>query len=325
MRFTKAPPSTFRILAVNPLLAALPFGLAALTLARATARTRMIDRESPPIGQILNVNGHKVHALTKGAGPDLILLHGASGNLRDFLPQIDLLAPHYRVTAFDRPGLGWSDEVPDGAHLTVQANQLSAAATALNIQNPLIVAHSYGASVAIAWALHAPLKPRALVAISAPSMPWTGGLDLWYRLNSNPVTRALIVPLAAAFVPRRHIDSILADVFAPFPIPDFYLTHGGPHLATRPTSLRCNAAQVNALHADITAMLPHYATLNLPIELIHGALDHIVPNAIHAAAFAPHLPDAHLTVIPDAGHTPHHSHTAEVLELIHRAATRGLR
>ena len=57
-------------------------------------------------------------------------------------------------------------------------------------------------------------------------------------------------------------------------------------------------------------------------DLIHGALDHIVPNAIHSAAFAPLLPNATLTVIPDAGHTPHHSHTALFLDAIHRAGLR---
>ena len=313
-------------MAVNPLLLAFPLGLIALTHARASARKRDIDRASPPLGDIFQVNGRKVHALTTGTGPDLILLHGASGNLRDFLPHIGLLAPHYRVTAFDRPGLGWSDEIEGGAHLKAQALHLSAAATSLAIHNPILVAHSYGGSVAIAWALHAPLKPKALVAISAPSMPWTGGLDLWYRLNTIPVTRAAVVPLAAAFVPKSHIDNILADVFAPHPVPDFYHSQGGPYLATRSTALRCNADQVNALHANLTEMLPHYATLTLPVELIHGALDHIVPLSIHAAPFAPLLPDANLTVIPDAGHTPHHSHTADVLALIHRAATRaGLR
>ena len=322
MRFTKAPRSTFRILAVNPLFAALPLGFAALTHARATARERAIERQSPPLGTIIKVNGRKVHALTKGTGPDLILLHGASGNLRDFLPQIDLLAPYFRVTAFDRPGLGYSDEISDGAHLKSQALHLSAAATTLGIRNPILVAHSYGASVAIAWALHAPLIPKSLVAISAPSMPWTGGLDIWYRLNTIPFTRALVVPLAAAFVPKSHIDSILADVFAPHPVPDFYHTQGGPYLAIRRTSLRCNADHVNALHANLFEMVPHYPTLTLPIDLIHGALDHIVPNAIHSAAFAPLLPNATLTVIPDAGHTPHHSHTALVLDAIHRAGLR---
>ena len=78
---------------VNLAFLAVPLGLVALTLGRAAARERAIDRASPALGQIIRVNGRKVHALTRGCGPDLILLHGASGNLRDFLPQIDLLAP----------------------------------------------------------------------------------------------------------------------------------------------------------------------------------------------------------------------------------------
>ena len=47
-----------------------------------------------------------------GEGPDLVLIHGASGNLRDFTTSIaSVMAKSYHATLFDRPGLGHSDSI----------------------------------------------------------------------------------------------------------------------------------------------------------------------------------------------------------------------
>jgi hypothetical protein len=37
----------------------------------------------PPQGRFVEVEGRRVHAVTRGQGPDLVLIHGASGNVRD--------------------------------------------------------------------------------------------------------------------------------------------------------------------------------------------------------------------------------------------------
>ena len=43
-------------------------------------------RPSRQIGQFIDVDGHRVHAVSKGSGPDLVLIHGSSGNTRDIYP-----------------------------------------------------------------------------------------------------------------------------------------------------------------------------------------------------------------------------------------------
>ena len=49
------------------------------------------------------MNGLRVHVQVAGTGPDLVLIHGASGNLRDVsFDLMDRLTPQYRVLAFDR-------------------------------------------------------------------------------------------------------------------------------------------------------------------------------------------------------------------------------
>jgi pimeloyl-ACP methyl ester carboxylesterase len=318
---------TSRKLVTNlAILAAVLVALALITDARASRREAAAEAVAPPLGQMLTVNGVRVHALVRGSGPDLVLIHGASGNLRDFLPLIDQLAPHYRVTAFDRPGLGWSDPIPDGISLKAQALHLAAAAGQLGIAHPIILGQSYGGSVALAWALYAPMKPSALVLVSSPSLPWPGRLDWWYQLTASRFGQTVVIPLAAAFVPDAYVNKTITGIFAPDVAPPDYLDYIGAGLTLRRQALRINAEQVNALRPQIVEMSALYPRLTLPVELVHGDADTIVPLAIHSLPLSQRMPSATLTIARGAGHMPHHSQPNLVIAAIDRAATRaGLR
>ncbi|MCX8227352.1 MAG: alpha/beta hydrolase, partial [Sulfitobacter sp.] len=119
--------------------------LAALVQWRAYQREVKANTEFPPIGELLDVDGTMVHALVQGEGPDLVLIHGASGNLRDFtFGMVETLATRYRVILFDRPGLGSTDALPRNAGAwnktsaspAEQADLLQKAADQLGVSNP---------------------------------------------------------------------------------------------------------------------------------------------------------------------------------------------
>lgn len=298
--------------------------LAGATFWRAQARAARATRAHPPEGRLITLpGGRRLHAVVRGQGPDLVLIHGASGSSRDMtFALVDRLAPAFRVIAVDRPGLGHSDPLPHGdASLVGQVAAIRAACASLGATNPLLVGQSYGDSVALAWALEHPAA--ALVTLSAPSLPWPGSLDPWYRLTARPVGRAL---LAAARVPEAYVRRLTDHVFAPGHAPPGYLAHLGTDLTLRRSQLLANTAQINALRPQLVAMEPHYPGLTLPIEMVHGTADSTVPLTIHSGPLALRLATATLTVIDGAGHMPHHSHPEVVLDAIHRAAARaGLR
>lgn len=290
---------------------------------RIAARQSALEAEFPPQGQVLMVNGKRVHVIVQGVGPDLVLIHGASGNALDLIAALGPdLAQSHRVIAFDRPGLGYSDPLADQS-LKAQALHLAEAARQLDVQAPLVVGQSYGGSVSLAWALFAPHPPRGLVLISAPSMPWPGKLDLSYRAADTLAGRAVLLPLAAALVPRSYITAAVKTVFAPDTPPPTYAKTISAALILRLPSLRANMAQVNALRAQLVAMQPHYAQQGLPMELLHGTEDTIVPLAVHSIPFAQQVASAKLRVIEGAGHMPHYSHRDEVLAAIARAEARA--
>ncbi len=307
-------------------IAILGLGTIGATAWRLSAREAAAVAAAPPTGHFVTVEGQQVHLQEQGSGPDLVLIHGASGNLRDFTMGLsERLAERYHVIAVDRPGLGYSDPMKDGdPSVGGQARILRGAVAQLGVTQPIVLGQSYGGAVALAWALQE--RPAALVLVSGASMPWPGTLDSWYRATSSPLGRVTLVPLAAAFVPESYIRRAIEGVFAPDAPPPGYAEQLGVGLSLRRTALETNARQINALRSEVVKMEPLYPSLGLPVELIHGDADTVVPLKVHAERLAPLLPDAVLTVLPGAGHMPHHTHPDAVIAAIDRAAARaGLR
>lgn len=314
---------TSRRLALSLILSGLAVaGCGVVVGGRAASREQAAETAFPPTGQFVTVEGRRVHAHVEGQGPDVVLIHGAGGNTRDFtFDLVKRLSPRYRVIAFDRPGLGYSDDLgPRETSPLAQAAVLQAAARQLGVRDPIVLGHSYGGSVAMAWGLLDPAKTKGLVIVAGATLPWEGGLDAWYHVTGGAVGGATVVPLLTAFVPDARTETALTTIFAPAPVPAGYGAHVGPGLTLRRASLRANGRQVKALKSNLIAMSPQYPTLPMPVELLHGTADQTVLATVHSAPLSKILPRATLTLIDGAGHMPHHSHPDLVVQAIDRIA-----
>lgn len=322
------------VLTTTLLLAAGATAFGVLADRRADLREASIEARNPVAGRIVIVNGREVHMTVRGAGPDLVLIHGAGGSSRDFDFGIaDRLAERYRVFAVDRPGFGWSERLSDdlsGAFTTAseslieQASTMAAAVRQAGADRPLVLGHSYGGAVAMAWALEEPAA--GIVIVSGATMPWPGGIDWSYRVLGSLPGGAALPPVVSAFVSRSYVESTLASVFAPQRIPEGYLAQAGVMMATRIGTLRANARQVRALRPQVVEMSARYGEIELPVEILHGTEDKTVYKEIHAEPLAALLPNAALTILDGVGHMPHHATPDAVIDAIDRVATRaGLR
>lgn len=293
-------------------------------MARARAREALAHADHPPRGVFVQIDGRHVHAIVRGQGPDLVLIHGASGNLHEFDELAERLAPHFRTFALDRPGLGHSDglDLADNG-VVAQARHLSRAAWALGARNPLVLGHSYGGSVAMAWALEGDLDLTGLMLLSAPTMPWDGRLDLWYRLARTDFGINHAIPAVAGLVPEVWLRRMVDAVFAPEPAPKGYFAAKAIPLAIRRETLRQNTSQINRLLPDILDQQQQHRHLGLPVEILHGTEDRVVPIQVHARQLAPRLPGARLTELPGAGHMPHLTRADQVEAALLRLAARA--
>jgi pimeloyl-ACP methyl ester carboxylesterase len=174
----------------------------------------------------------------------------------------------------------------------------------------------------MAWAVGGP-DTAALVVVSGATMPWEGGLGPWYTIPASRAGAATLVPLVSALAPYDRAAGLMTTIFAPDPVPAGYAAHIGVPLVLRRRPLRTNARQVNGLKPHVTAMAAVYPRLTLPVEIVHGSLDRIVPPQIHALPLADLLSGASLDLIDGAGHMPHHTHADRVIAAIDRARLRA--
>lgn len=314
---------------------------AALTGYLSSQRAQAAEAAFPPIGQFADVTGGRVHYVQKGNGPHVVLLHGAGGNLRDFtFDLMDRLTDTFTVTAFDRPGLGYTDrvpEVPDGAFATAgdsptdQAQMLREAAAQLGITDPIVVGHSFGGIVAMAWATmgldsNDDVNASAVVSLAGVMMPWPGELGAYYTVGGSTLGGAVLVPLIAALTPRNTIRASVEGVFDPQMAPDGYVDYFGGPLAVRPVTFRANVRQVNTLRPHVVQMAQRYPDLTIPVEVLHGTADTTVPISVHPEEAIKLIPGMNLTRLEGIGHMPHHADPQAAVDAINRAASlAGLR
>ncbi|BDW85402.1 alpha/beta fold hydrolase [Roseicyclus marinus] len=296
-----------------------------VTLWKAARHEARALESHPPLGQFVTIDGVRLHLLQVGQGPDIVLIHGASGNMRDFTMDLVVrLSDRYRVTVVDRPGLGHSDRLDrDGATIFEQADILVRAVGALGVERPLVLGHSYGGAVALAWATRHPDRAAGLILLAAASNPWDTPLSTYYRVLSHPLGQIFAVPILTAWVPDRVVTDTIAQIFAPQPTPEGYADYIGAGLTLQRRALRENALQRASVLEEITAMVPDYAALTLPVEILHGDADTTVWLTIHSEPLSRQIAGSNLVVMEGVGHSPHHAEPQTVVDAIDRATRRA--
>lgn len=156
---------------------ALGFGLvlAALCLVGAIYQQvgQAIDRrELRPPGARIEVDGVALHLHCVGEGaPTVILEAGATGFAQMWARVQPELAARTRVCAYDRAGLGWSDDVAGGHDGSASAERLHALLAAAGERGPyVLVGHSLGGALIRVFAARYPDEVVGLAFVD-PSHP----------------------------------------------------------------------------------------------------------------------------------------------------------
>lgn len=280
----------------------------------------------PPIGRIVPTRYGAVHATDEGRGdgPPVILIHGASGNVRDWTHAITgRLAAKRRVVAMDRPGFGYTERIGEEVWRPFrQAAQLREAARAMEIERPIIVGHSWGASVALAWAAETPDEVSGVVPVSGVTQPWGGVVPLLDALGFGGLIAGWYSRRLARTAETGGAERFIQRSFRPQDAPEGYVDYVGAALAVRQKTLDANAEDLANTNPAVREVAMRYPTLETPVEIMHGDLDWLLDISQHGKAAAEAIPGAGFTPLEGVGHMSHHART-EVLEaLIDKVAAR---
>ena len=275
----------------------------------------------PPIGEFIDAGGVRLHVVDLGpkesALPPLLLIHGASVNLRDMkLALGDALSADRRVVIIDRPGRGYSERAAGGYSLDSQAQTIKAAVDALDLKDPVVVGQSLGGAVALAYALRYQDDMSGLVLLATVSHEWPGDIA-WYNSASQwPVAGTLLRRLVVPLYGQLSAEKGIIGSFAPNAPPENYYAKSGLALLFRAADFEANAADIAHLKAQIILQQNRYSELTLPVAIVTGTDDTTVSPQIHSKHLARDIKQAKLTLLPDTGHALHHAETAKIIDII---------
>ena len=116
------------------------------------------------------VNGVRLHYVTQGAGPLLILLHGFPEFWYSWRHQIPALAKHFTVVAPDMRGYNESEK-PSGVanyHIDRLTGDVGGLIRAFHEERAVIIGHDWGGGVAWSFAANYPHMTEQLVVLNCP-------------------------------------------------------------------------------------------------------------------------------------------------------------
>lgn len=249
-----------------------------------------------PVGDtFLTVEGTRVRYLDVGQGPAVVLLHGFASSIENWTAVIPELKKGHRVLAIDLKGFGWTDRPVGDYSPAAQASLLRAVMKERGIDSASIVAHSWGSSVALAFALQYPETVERIALY-----------DAWVYEQQLPsmfqLARAKGVGefLFAAFYSERGEERLANGFYDPEVIPES-LVEAVEKAMERPGT---RAAALEAVRGmNFTEIEQRYGQIKAPTLLLWGREDLVTPISI-GERLVRQLPNARLVTYPRCGHFP---------------------
>lgn len=236
--------------------------------------------------EVARAHGLQIAYQRAGHGPPLVLVHGAGVDGRMWQPQLTALADEFTVIAWDEPGAGRSDDLPAGFALADYAHCLAAVIESLGLGRVHLAGLSWGGTVVQElYRLH---PDRVATLILAGSYAgWKGSLPA-EEVEARVEGVRTMLDAGGRYDPP--------GLFASAPPREFVRLLEEMTTAVRTASLWAQLSMM--AQTDQRDLLPRIA---VPTLLIWGESDARSPLSV-ARQFASAIPNAELTVIPEAGH-----------------------
>jgi 2-succinyl-6-hydroxy-2,4-cyclohexadiene-1-carboxylate synthase len=261
----------------------------------------------------VEVNGISLNVEVSGEGPSLLLLHGFTGDLTTWDPFLDAWSG-FRLVRVDIVGHGKSDSPADPERYSMEhaVEDLIALLDKLAIKETAVLGYSMGGRLALHLALAAPERLWALILESA-SPGIADPQECKARVASdNALAGSIERDGLETFVDRWQAQPLFASQ-ANLP-PEVFERQRRQRLAGNPLGL---ANSLRGMGAGAQGyLLPRLGELTMPTLLLAGDLDHRYASL--AREMAPHLTQAEVQIISDAGHAAHLEQPKAFGEIVER-------
>ena len=140
---------------------------------------------------VIKIDGIDLNYQKSGKkGKSVLLLHGWGQNMQMMSFIADFLKQHFIVYNFDLPGFGQSDEPTRAYSVEDYADLLYEFVTKKKIDNPIIIAHSFGCRIAIRYAYKHPV--HKMVLTGAAGIKDKRGIDYYFRVYTYKLGKKIL-------------------------------------------------------------------------------------------------------------------------------------
>ena len=267
--------------------------------------------------QVVATDGARLRVACWGAptGPAVVLVHGITASLEDWLPLVPhLLDAGLSVVALDLRGHGESTLGSGRVNTRRLADDLAAVLEFLDLRRAVLAGHSLGGYTALALAVHHPklVQQRVARLVLVGSSPTMRGAAELAALASN----ASPLTLAVQRHPRHGAVLMRAQVFGDSPslpaIEDLRRRWSSCPLTTRLAYAKGLVGQT---------LTPLLSRVGMPVTVVRGSRDRVVP-ASRSHLLRSALPDGELVILDGAGHATPTERPRELAAVLARAAVR---
>jgi pimeloyl-ACP methyl ester carboxylesterase len=269
-----------------------------------------------PDSSFVEINGLKAHFQMMGQGqPVFILLHGFGASLYSWHAVMEPLSASGTVIAYDRPAFGlterplkWKGQNPYGPEANIAL--LLGLMDHFGVQKAFLIGNSAGGTLSMQFAIQYPQRVQALILVD-PAVYENGG-PAWVRILGKTPQMQHLGPLFVRSIQKSGLDLIQEAWHDPSKITQ--ATWDGYTLPLKADAWD-QALWFFTMASHDTGLLQHLQDFKLPILVITGDDDRIVPTA-DSVKLAGELPGAKLVVIQEAGHVPHEEQPAVFMQVI---------
>ncbi|MBU3916739.1 alpha/beta hydrolase [bacterium] len=270
-------------------------------------------------GSYIEVSKEKIRYQQIGEGPDLLFIHGVPGSLEDWQPVINQLSSRFRVTAYDRPGQGFSSANNSGHTVEYNARIALDLIDALRLKDVIVIGHSYGGSVIMGMAVKNPPQVKAFITIAGASYPLEYVDPLFHLIRIPIFGRGLAVISSSILGPGMIKDGV-EQAFYPnlSEINGNYTSQRIPIWMQSKTIVGMAKEELN-LTEDLNKIAPLYRHISKPFYIVHGEDDQLVPSN-DSKQLREVIEHSELTVLKNTGHQVQFVRPDEVIAIIRKVA-----
>jgi pimeloyl-ACP methyl ester carboxylesterase len=199
---------------------------------------------------------------------------------------------------------------------SAQAHLVGRVLDRLQVEQPVIVGHSWGTLVALALAAARGWQLRGLVLLSGYYYPTARADTVAAAPLAIPILGDAMRYTASPSLGRMLGQQFIRRAFLPRPVPARFKARYPFDLAARPEQLRAIAEDAALLPSGAAALQRSYRLLRIPVVIMTGDTDHVVAPNEQSRRLHHAVVGSRLEIVPRVGHMIHYAARGRIVRAV---------